>query len=211
MYVPSHFEESRVEVLHGLIHGHPLATLITLSATGLDANHIPLHLSPTGGPFGVLRGHVARANPMWRDLVTEVESLAVFQGPDCYITPSWYPTKQEHGKAVPTWNYVVVHAYGTLRIIDDPAWLKAQLRLLTAQHESSFAQPWMLDDAPSDYTDRLLGAIVGIEMVITKLSGKWKVSQNQPVPNQTGVVQGLKEQGASGGLDMAALIEARLR
>lgn len=209
MYVPTHFEESRVEVLHGLMHEHPLATLVTLSSAGLNANHIPLQLSPAEGQFGILHGHVARANPLWHDLVPEVEALAIFQGPHAYITPSWYPTKQEHGKAVPTWNYVVVHAYATLRIIDDPAWLKAQLRLLTAQHESAFSQAWALDDAPSEYIERLLGAIVGIELVITTLSGKWKVSQNQPEPNQTGVVRGLQDQGTSASLDLAALIEAR--
>jgi transcriptional regulator len=135
MYVPAHFEESRIEVLHGLIRTHPLATVVTLSPGGIDANHIPLHLSSDAGAFGTLRGHVARSNPMWRDVITGVEALAMFQGPDSYVSPSWYPTEREHGKAVPTWNYAVVHAYGGLRIIDDPAWLRDQLEALTAEIE----------------------------------------------------------------------------
>ena len=120
MYVPSHFEETRLEVLHELIHTHPLATVVTLSAGGINANHIPLHLVQSQGRFGALQGHMARSNPMWSDRVAEVEALAIFQGPGAYISPSWYPTKREHGRVVPTWNYAVVHAYGTLRVIDDP-------------------------------------------------------------------------------------------
>lgn len=207
MYLPSHFEESRVEVLHDLIRAHPFATLVTLSSGGINANHIPLHLSQEPGRFGTLRGHVARANPMWSDLVQDVEALAIFQGPESYITPSWYPTKREHGKVVPTWNYVVVHAYGSLRVIDDPAWLRSQLEALTAQHEASFSDPWSISDAPREFTDRLIGAIVGIELVITRLTGKWKVSQNQPARNQAGVVSGLKERGSRGASEMAALVE----
>lgn len=211
MYIPPHFEESRLEVLRELIRVRPLATLVTLSGAGIDANHIPLHLSAEPGRFGTLRGHVARANPIWHDLVREVEALAIFHGPDSYITPSWYPAKREHGKAVPTWNYVVVHAHGALRVIDDPAWLRSQLEALTGQHEASFSDPWTVSDAPREFTDRLVDAIVGIEMVITKLTGKWKLSQNQPAQNRAGVVDGLRQRGSGGALEMAALVEEASR
>ena len=208
MYIPPHFEESRIEVLYELIRARPLATLVTLSSDGINANHIPLHLSPESGPFGTLRGHVARSNRIWTDLAQDVETLAIFQGADSYITPSWYATKQTHGKVVPTWNYVAVHAYGTLRIIDDPPWLRLQIDAMTTQHEAAFPEPWALSDAPREFTDRLIEAIVGIELVITKLTGKWKVSQNQPAQNQAGVINGLKESEGLDALEMAALVES---
>src|SRR5687767_5959902 len=132
MYIPKQFEEPKVEVMHELIRANPLATLVTLSSSGLNANHIPLHLSQEPSPFGTLRGHVARSNPVWTDLTSNVDVLVIFHGPDTYITPSWYATKKETGKVVPTWNYVVVHAYGSLRIMDDAAWVRAQLEALTA-------------------------------------------------------------------------------
>lgn len=207
MYIPSHFEESRIDILYDLIRTHPLATLVTMSAGGINANHIPLHLSVEPGGKNILRGHVARANPIWSDLVGNVEALAIFHGPNTYISPSWYPAKQEHGKAVPTWNYTAVHAYGTLRIIDNPAWLRSQLEMLTAQHEAAFDTPWRIDDAPPEFIDRMLGAIVGIEIAITKLSGKWKVSQNQPAANREGVIQGLQGNGSDHAIDMAALVK----
>ena len=208
MYIPEHFDEPRVEVLHELIRARPLSTLVTLSSGGLDANHIPLHLSNDPAPLGTLRGHVARANPMWSDLANGVEALAIFHGPDAYITPSWYPTKAETGKAVPTWNYVVAHAYGPLRVIDDASWVRAQLEVLTAHNEAAFAEPWNVSDAPRDFIDQLVGAIVGIEIVIRRLSGKWKSSQNQPPQNQAGVIRGLQGTGSAEALEMAALIEA---
>ena len=155
MYVPSHFQEPRIEVLHEQICACPFATLVTMSSGGINANHIPLHLSKESGQYGTLRGHVARSNPVWSDLVNDIEALAIFQGPDSYITPSWYPTKQEHGKVVPTWNYAVVHAYGALRIIDDPVWLRNQLEILVAQHEAKFNEPWAIAESHStayDYT-----------------------------------------------------------
>ena len=207
MYVPAHFEETEIEVLHDLIVTHPLATLVTMSSNGINANHIPLHLVKEEGQYGTLQGHVARANSVWSDFVNDVEALIIFQGPSSYITPSWYPTKQEHGKVVPTWNYVTVHAYGTLRVIDDPVWVKSQLELLTAQQESSFNKPWSVSDAPVEFTDSMIGAIVGIEILITKLTGKWKVSQNQPAINQTGVVKGLESLGISDATEMATLVE----
>lgn len=206
MYIPKHFAEPRVDVLHQLIRARPLSTLVTLSSNGLDANHVPLHLSGQPGPFGTLRGHVARANPIWKDIAEDVEALAIFHGPDAYVTPSWYPTKAETGKAVPTWNYAVAHAYGTLRVIDDASWLRAHLGALTAHNEAAFAEPWHVDDAPADFTEKLIGAIVGIEIVITRLAGKWKTSQNQPTENQAGVVRGLCARGDADAAAMAALI-----
>ena len=208
MYTPKHFEEPRIEVMHELIRARPLATLVTLTSGGLAANHIPLHLINTPTPFGTLRGHVARANPLWSDFAKDVEMLAIFHGPDSYITPSWYATKQETGKVVPTWNYAVVHAYGTLRVIDDSAWVRAQLEALTAHSEARFAQPWSVSDAPHEYTEKLIGAIVGFEIVITRLSGKWKVSQNQPAQNQAGVIEGLSNSGVRDAEAMAALVAA---
>jgi transcriptional regulator len=208
MYIPKHFHEPRVKVLHELIRAQPLSTLVTLSSGGLHADHIPLHLTNDPAPLGTLRGHVARANPMWTDLANDVEVLAIFHGPNAYITPSWYPTKAETGKVVPTWNYVVAHAYGPLRVIDDASWVRAQLEALTAHNEAAFAEPWHVSDAPSDFIEKLVGAIVGSEIVISRLSGKWKISQNQPRQNQAGVLHGLQATGKAETLDMAAVIEA---
>lgn len=207
MYLPAHFEENRSEVLHALLRAQPFATLATQGADGLTADHLPLHLEPGIGPFGALHGHVARANPLWQQ-AADSEVLAIFHGPQAYVTPSWYPGKREHGKAVPTWNYVVAHARGRLRVIDDPAWLRRQVETLVARHEAGFAEPWRIADAPPDYIDRMLTAIVGIEIVITDLTGKWKTSQNQPAANRAGVVAGLREQGTDNALSMAELVAA---
>jgi transcriptional regulator len=207
MYVPEQFEEPRVGVMHELIRAQPLATLVTLSAGGLNANHIPFHLLESPAPFGTLRGHVARANPIHSDLRKDVEALAIFHGPDAYVSPSWYATKKESGKVVPTWNYVVVHAYGFVKVTDDTSWLRAQLEALTTQNEASLPQPWSISDAPGEYIEKLMGAIVGLEMVITRLVGKWKVSQNHPENNRAGVVAGLNAVDSPNTLAMAALIE----
>lgn len=209
MYLPGHFSESRLDVLHALMRERPLATLVTMSAAGLDANHIPLHLSPEPAPFGTLRGHVARANPVWRELAPDAEALAIFHGPEAYITPSWYPAKVEHGKVVPTWNYAVVHAHGAIRVVDDAGWLRAHLEALTAANEASRAEPWQVADAPREFTDRLIGGIVGIEIVIARIEGKWKVSQNQTEANRAGVVAGLRGDGDAASMAMAAVVEAR--
>jgi transcriptional regulator len=208
MYTPKHFEEPRINVMHELMRARPLATLVTMTSNGLDANHIPLHPVDTPAPFGKLQGHVARANPLWNDFKKEVEVLAIFHGPDSYITPSWYATKKETGKVVPTWNYAVVHAYGTLRVIDDATWVRAQLEALTAHNEAGFAQPWAVSDAPHEYTEKLLEAIVGFEIVITRLTGKWKVSQNQPAQNQASVIAGLNTSNHPYASEMAALVKA---
>ncbi|MDO9163273.1 MAG: FMN-binding negative transcriptional regulator [Methylococcaceae bacterium] len=208
MYIPAHFEQPSIEAMDELIRTRPLATLVTLSSNGINANHIPLHFLEAPLPFGTLRGHVARSNPMWRDLEPDVEALAIFHGPDAYISPSWYATKQETGKVVPTWNYTVVHAYGFLRIIDDAAWIRSQLEALTDHNEAILPEPWAVSDAPEDFTDKLIEAIVGIEMVITRLSGKWKVSQNQPSQNQASVIHGLNNSEQKDALAMAALVTA---
>ncbi len=208
MYLPKHFEEARIDVLHALIRARPLATLVTMSATGITANHLPLHLSPGQGELGCLQGHVARSNPVWQDFVPAVEALAIFHGPEGYISPSWYPTKQQHGKVVPTWNYAVVHVTGVLRVIDDPAWLRKQLEAITTQSEAVLPHPWAVADAPPEYVERLAAGIVGIELAITKISGKWKMSQNQPTENQAGVIAAL---GQRGDTELAALVEKSTR
>lgn len=210
MYIPKQFEEPRVDVMHELIRERPLATVVTMSSQGLNANHIPLHFSDEPAPFGTLRGHVARSNPMWSDLPND-EVLVIFHGPDAYITPSWYATKKETGKVVPTWNYAVVHAYGSLRVIDDATWVRAQLELLTSHNEKKFPEQWTVSDAPYEFTEKLIEAVVGIEIVITRLSGKWKVSQNQPTQNQAGVVEGLCNSGLPEATSMAALINAHAK
>jgi transcriptional regulator len=207
MYLPAHFAEPRVDVLHALMREQPLCTLVALTADGLEANHIPLLLSPDPAPYGTLRGHVARANPLWRICAAESEVLAIFHGPDAYITPSWYATKAETGRVVPTWNYAVAHAYGRLRAVDDAAWLREQLTALTAHNEGGFAHPWQMSDAPADYIDKLIAAVVGIEIVITRLSGKWKVSQNQPPQNRAGVAAGLRAGGGGEARRMADLVD----
>ncbi len=207
MYTPKHFDESDTETLHALMRAQPLATLITLTSTGLDANHLPLHLSSEPQSLGTLRGHVARANPLWKDFAAGVEVLAVFHGVQAYISPNWYPTKAEHGKAVPTWNYAVVHAHGTLKVIEHATWLRAHLDVLTAQQEASQTQPWQPSDAPADYLQKMMTAIVGIEIQISRLVGKFKMSQNQPAPNQVGVIEGLRAAAGAANTDMAAQVE----
>ncbi len=195
MYNPPHFQEQRPEVLHQLIREHSLAALVTLGPEGLIANHVPLILDPDSGPLGTLRGHLSRVNPQWRDSLPEVSALAIFQGPSAYITPSWYPTKEESGKVVPTYNYMVVHAHGPLQTYDEPRLLERNVRDLTELHESRFALPWSVDDAPPEYVKGLLKGIVGIEIPIARLEGKWKLSQNRPAEDQQGAVDGLQQAG----------------
>ena len=209
MYTPKHFEEPRIEVLHELIQRQSLATLITLGHGGLIANHIPLFLDALKAPLGVLRGHVSKSNPVWKDFDPAVEALAVFSGPEAYITPSWYATKRETGQAVPTWNYAVAHAYGPLRVVEDPSWLRAHVEELTRHKESGRAEPWKVDDAPAEYIARLLAGIVGLEIVVSRIEGKWKVSQNQPEANLRGVIAGLDESDDPHAIAMAAMVRAR--
>ena len=174
MYIPAKYEETRIDVLHGLIASHPLGLLVTHGADGLSANHIPFEVSaPTPeAPLGILRAHVARANPVWRCDGAQV--LVVFQGDERYVSPSEFEEKAISGKVVPTWDYAVVHVHGALRTVDDPAWLAALLERLTNRHEAGQAAPWAVSDAPRDYIDRLTAAIVGIEIRIDRIEGKWK-------------------------------------
>jgi len=214
MYNPAHFEETRTEILHTLIDAHPLGTLVTLTSTGLDANHIPFEVATdaAAGPLGTLRAHVARANPVWKDFSRDVDVLVVFQGPQAYITPTWYvATKPQTGNVVPTWNYCVVHAHGRLRVHDDRDWLRGQLERLVRRHESPQPKPWHISDAPADFVEKQLAAIVGIEIPIARLSGKWKVSQNRNDGDRAGVVEGLAATPNPESRAMAGLVATRGR
>lgn len=195
MYEPPHFKEERTEVLHEAIRQVRLATLVTLTPTGLEATHLPMLVEAAPAPYGKLIGHVARANPQWKTSSAEVEGLAIFQGPQAYITPSWYATKRETGKVVPTWNYVAIHAYGRLRFIEDADELLGIVTRLTETHEKGRANPWAVSDAPPDFVRAQLKGIVGVEMTVTKLQGKWKMSQNRNAPDRQGVAEGLAQDG----------------
>jgi transcriptional regulator len=204
MYLPQPFQESNVATLHALIRAHPLATWVTQTQGNLVVNHIPFLLDAERGESGTLVGHVARANPVWRAL--EQESVLVFQGADAYITPSWYEAKREHGKVVPTWNYAVVHAHGIARAIEDKEWLRALVTRLTETHEAEEASAWKVTDAPADYVDKMLAAIVGIEIPVTRLVGKWKVSQNRPQVDRKAVVEGLRARATDAAEEMAVAV-----
>lgn len=215
MYVPPHFEESRPEVMHELIRRHPLGTLVTLGENGLNANHIPFEIDPDPAPFGTLRAHVARNNPVWREHANDMEALVVFQGAHAYISPSWYATKQEDPRVVPTYNYMAVHAYGPLRVVEDRDWLRALLERLTNANEAVAHGPegaglWRISDAPESYIEKMLAAIVGIEIPVSRLVGKWKVSQNQPSVNRGSVERALRATGGESNAAMADAV-ARLR
>ncbi len=207
MYLQPAFAEDRLEVRHGLIHAYPLATLIVVDADGVTADLIPFLLYADEGSsgLGVLRAHVARANPLWRKLEAGAQCLVVFQGPEAYISPSWYETKRTTHKVVPTWNYAMVQARGVGRVVDDPFWLRRLLDHLTNKHESGLPQPWEVDDAPVDFMAATMKAIIGIEIPIDSLVGKWKVSQNRSAADQRGVAAGLQD-GA-----MAELVAERFK
>jgi transcriptional regulator len=207
MYLPTHFEETRVEVLHALIREQPLGMLVVNAPQGLEANHIPFEIDPEPAPFGSLRCHVARANPVWQILSGAAPALVVFRGADAYVSPSWYASKQQHGKVVPTWNYAAVHAYGTPRAITDAAWLRSLLVSLTDRHEAHREDRWHVEDAPAEYTDKMLTAIVGIEIPIERLIGKWKMSQNRPAADRAGVVAGLRRDGDAAAVRVAQMME----
>jgi transcriptional regulator len=195
MYLPPHFIEPRLEALHRIIRENPLGTLVTHSARGLDANHIPFLLDSARGAKGTLLAHVARANPLWTDFAEGADVMVVFRGPHGYISPNWYPSKHEAHRQVPTWNYEVVHAHGRLRIVDDEKFLRGLLARLTRHHEASEPSPWKMGDAPADYIDQMLKAIVGVEVDIVRLEGKRKLSQNRDTRDFEGVVSSLHERG----------------
>jgi transcriptional regulator len=195
VYVPAHFAEDRIAVLHDLIRASGLATLVSMTKDGLIASHAPLMLDPDPAPYGTLIGHLAKANPHARAADPAVQTLVIFQGPDGYITPSYYAAKQEHGKVVPTWNYAAIHAYGTLEVFDDPDRLLAVVTRLTRRHEEPRAVPWAVSDAPADFVQGMLRGIVGIALPIVRLEGKVKMSQNRPAADIAGVVGGLRQDG----------------
>jgi transcriptional regulator len=182
---------------------------VTTGDAGLVANHIPFLIDAARGEFGTLVGHVAKANPVWRSLPAEKESMVIFQGPDAYVSPSWYPSKKEHGKVVPTWNYAVVHAFGSPQAIHDHAWLLDLVERLTTKHESGRPASWKVTDAPADYISKRLDVIVGIEIPIRRIEGKWKASQNQPLPDKMGIVAGLNAEARPASAEMARLVAGR--
>ena len=195
MYVPAHFEESRPEALHGLIAQNPFGTLVTHGEHGLDANHIPFLLLPEEGKLGVLHAHVARANPVWKDVANGDEVLVIFRAGDAYISPTWYPSKQEHHKHVPTWNYRVAHAHGRITVRNDERFVRGVVARLTRTHEAVQPAPWKMSDAPAGYVDDLLKMIVGLEIEITALEGKLKLGQNREARDARGAGEALKARG----------------
>ncbi len=199
MYTPKNFKETRADILDGLIHAYPFATVVANTVNGLVANHLPFELVD-----GVLHGHVARGNELVQ--MDGVEVLLVFRGPDGYISPNWYPTKHETGREVPTWNYAVLHVHGRLRVIDDAAWLRVLLERLTDHHEADQPQPWKMTDAPEDHIEKSLRAIIGLEVTIDRVEGKLKLSQNHPARNRAGVIAGLHQRDGDGDAELATLM-----
>lgn len=201
MYLPKPFAETRVEILHGLIDTHPFATVVVHAHAGLVANHLPFVRVGER-----LHGHVARGNEL--AALEGAEVLLMFHGPQGYVSPTWYPSKHETGRDVPTWNYAVVHVHGRLRVIDDAVWLRDLLDALTDRHEASQSQPWRVADAPADHVNRLLGAIVGLEVSVERIEGKFKLSQNHPERNRRGVMDGLRARAETGDAALAqAMVE----
>lgn len=208
MYEPSHFKVEDRAALHEVMRVHPLATLVTVGEGGLIANPVPFVLHADEGEQGVLRAHLARPNPQWKAIAAGAETLVIFQGVERYVTPAWYASKKEHGKVVPTWNYVTVQARGPARAIEDAAWLRAQLDALTRQQEAPRAEPWAVSDAPEPFVAAQMRGIVGIEIVIASLAGKFKLSQNRQDADKHGVLNGLSADPESESQAMAALVRA---
>ena len=198
MYLPEHFAEPRDAELQRIIRDFPLGAIVTHTAQGLDANHIPFELDPERGACGTLQGHVARANPVWKTVSDGADVLVIFRGHHGYISPSWYPSKHETHRHVPTWNYEVVHAHGQLRIIDDEKFVRGVVARLTRRHEAAEPSPWKMGDAPADYLDQMLKMIVGIEVEISRLEGKRKLGQNRDSRDLEGAIRSLRERGQGG-------------
>jgi transcriptional regulator len=205
MYQPDAFRVDDVPRIHALMRARPFAALISSGSLGLYATHLPTRLKDEGS-LGTIECHLARANPQWKELAGSDEVLMIFQGAEGYITPNWYPSKAEHGKVVPTWNYAVVHAYGLPEVIDDRDWLRRHVAALTAQQEAHDAEPWSLADAPERYVEVMLRGIVGIRLPITRLEGKWKMSQNREMQDREGVVKGLGERAEGDDAELAAMV-----
>ena len=211
MYIPASYAERDLPTLIAFLERHPFAALVTVSeATGLLATHLPLVLDRAAEAPGTLLGHLARANPHYRQIAGgATEAMVIFTGPNAYITPEWYPAKQEHGRVVPTWNYVAVHAYGTVCLRDDPAFLRQHLETLTSRHEADRAKPWQVSDAPEEFIAQQMKAIVGFELKIARLEGKWKMSQNRSGADIDGVIRGLGASEAQADRAVAALVAER--
>jgi transcriptional regulator len=205
MYQPQHFFVDDLSRMHELMRARPFATLVSAGSLGLYATHLPTVLKANGSS-GTIECHLARANPHWRDLSAGNEALMIFQGPQGYITPNWYPSKAEHGKVVPTWNYAVVHAYGQPEAIEDANWLRRHVTELTAQQERGQARPWTPSDSPQAFIDSMLRAIIGFRFVIKRLEGKWKMSQNRGMHDREGVARGLRNRGLGDDLEIAAIV-----
>lgn len=201
MYTPPYFAETRLPVLQGLMRTHPFATLLAATPERVEAMHLPILLVEKPGASGVLQGHMAKVNPFWKRVGPNGEVLAIFHGTQRYISPNWYPSKQKHGKVVPTWNYIVVHARGKVSWNHDPTWLREHLDNSTKTYETS-DNPWKVSDAPSDYIERMLGGIVGFEIAISELQGTWKLSQNRGEDDRQGVIDALQAQSHSQADDM---------
>ncbi len=195
MYLPPHFSEPCLEELHRILREHPLGMLVTHGPAGLDANHIPFELDPERGPHGTLLAHVARANPLCTEFAGGADVMVVFRGVQGYISPNWYPSKHETHRQVPTWNYEVVHAHGRLRLVDDEKFVRGIVARLTRRHEATEPQPWKMGEAPADYLDRMLQAIVGVEIEVVRLEGKRKLSQNREARDVDGAVRALQARG----------------
>ena len=204
MHIPAAFRQDDLTQLHAQMRENPLAALVSHGASGLQASHVPLLLVAEEGDYGTLYGHFSRANPQWQVFAEQPEALAIFSGADAYVSPSAYPSKAEHGKAVPTWNYISVHAQGQLQVFDDPERLRQLLARLTAALESRQPQPWAMDDAPRTYIDSMLRAIVGFALPIRRLEGKWKLGQNRSAADQAGVRDGLAASPSPGDRELAA-------
>lgn len=208
MHVPAHFKEESIPVLHETIRRFGFGTLVTMGDEGLEASHVPMLIESGPEPFGTLHGHIARANLQWKRATTNIQALAIFQGPNAYITPSSYPTKKQTGKVVPTWNYVAVHAYGPITFYDDPSELRMIVTKLTETHESNRLAPWNVADAPTEFIELMLKGIVGFKLAIARLEGKWKLSQNRSAEDASGVCDSLRSEGRD---DMVALMASVAR
>jgi len=205
MYQPDHYRVDDLPLMHALMRARPFVALVSGGAEGLYASHLPTVLKDDG-PYGVIEFHLARANPHWKYLAERNEALMIFQGPEGYITPNWYPSKAEHAKVVPTWNYAVVHVYGRPEVMQDRHWIRRHVAELTAQQERNEAEPWALTDAPGTFIEVMLRGIVGFRLAITRLEGKWKMSQNRDMTDRDGVVRGLRKRGVGDDLEMAEIV-----
>ena len=210
MYRPEHHRVDNLSLMHALMRARPFVALVSESAEGLYATHLPTVLK-NDGPYGVVEFHLARASPHWKYLAERNEVLMIFQGPEGYITPNWYPSKAEHAKVVPTWNYAVVHAYGRPEVMQDTDWLRRHVAELTAQQEKSEVKPWALTDAPETFIQVMLRGIIGFRLAITRLEGKWKMSQNREMKDRDGVVRALGKRGVGDDLEMAEIISRHVK